>query len=230
MQSIRSLLQKVDLFNELTEEELEPIVQIAQKRQYRKKMIVFMQGDPLDRVFFIYSGKVKIYRTDLTGREQIISILQTGDMFPHTGFFRQGAYPAHAEILEETTLIVILIHDFEQLLIDHPKLCIKLFRVMGERILDLQNRLEEQVLHNTYEQIIMLLLRLSKQYGRDQANGYTRLNIQFTNRELANMIGSSRETISRTLAQLRKEKMVDLDAEGHFLIDTEKLKQALSFM
>ncbi len=136
-----------------------------------------MQGDPLDRVFFIHEGRVKIYKTDVSGKEQIVSVLQNGDMFPHAGFFRTGGYPAHAEIMEDATLLVIPIQEFEQLLLQRPDVCIKLFRVMGEKIIDLQSRLEEQIFHNTYEQILMLFLRLAKTHGKKQEDGRVRLTI-----------------------------------------------------
>ncbi|RBW68366.1 Crp/Fnr family transcriptional regulator [Bacillus taeanensis] len=228
-ETIRTLLKKVPLFKELTENELTPIVEMAHPRQFRARMIIFMQGDPLDRVFFIHKGKVKIYKTDLSGKEQIVSILQEGDMFPHAGFFRTGDYPAHAEIIENATLIVIPISDFEKLLLQRPDVCIKLFKVMGEKIVDLQNRLEEQILHNTYEQILMLLLRLSKAYGKKHKDGRIELTTHFTNREIANMIGTSRETVSRTLTQLRRKEIVEVNAKGRFLIAANAVKEELFY-
>ncbi|MDP4171721.1 MAG: Crp/Fnr family transcriptional regulator, partial [Bacillota bacterium] len=195
-------LGAVPIFKELQESELAPFVKIAHTRIYKQKMYVFMQDDPLDRVFFIHSGKVKIYKTDQSGKEQIISILEPGEMFPHAGFFRQGNYPAHAEILEDANLIVIPIDKFEEILITYPELCIKLFKVLGEKIVDLQKRLEEQILHNTYEQIILLLIRLCKSNGEPSEDRF-KLTTHFTNRELANMIGTSRETVSRTINHLK---------------------------
>jgi len=186
-----------------------------------------MQGDPLTNVYFIYRGKIKIYRTDLHGKEQIVNVLQDGEMFPHQGFFRQDDYPAHAQVLEDAMLIYIPIHLFENFLITHPEICVKLFRVLGDRIVDLQNRLEEKILHNTYEQIILLLLRLAKKSGKETSGNQLRLTTQFTNRELANMIGSSRETISRTLTQLKKKNLVTTDKSGFLMMDTEKLQDEL---
>ncbi|GAA3312411.1 hypothetical protein GCM10020331_000040 [Ectobacillus funiculus] len=93
---------------------------------------------------------------------------------------------------------------FEAILIKYPELCIKLFKVLGEKIIDLQNRLEEQILHDTYEQIIMLLLRLCQSNGVPINDGY-KITTHFTNRELANMIGTSRETMNRTINRLRKK-------------------------
>ncbi len=229
-ETIPTLLKKVPLFKELTDEEIEPIVEMAYPRQFRARMLIFMKGDPLDRVFFIHSGKVKIYKSDINGKEQIISILQEGDMFPHAGFFSTGNYQAHAEVVEDATIIVIPIANFEKLLLQRPDLCIKLFKMMSERIVDLQNRLEEQILHNTSEQILMLLLRLAKTYGKNRADGRIELNTQFTNRELANMIGTSRETISRTLSQLRKKEIVELNENGYFIIATDLVNEELFYV
>lgn len=219
-------LAAVPIFKELNFCELEEVVKIAMARIYKKKSYVFMQDDPLDRVFFIHSGKVKIYKTDSSGREQIISVLEPGEMFPHAGFFRKGNFPAHAEILEKAELIVVPINEFEKLLISYPELSIKLFKVLGEKIVDLQARLEAQILHNTYEQIILLLLRLTKSNGVGK-DGVYQLTTQFTNRELANMIGTTRETVSRTVNHLKKKQLIKQDGDGFYLIDREALQQEL---
>ncbi|WP_106498028.1 Crp/Fnr family transcriptional regulator [Lentibacillus sp. Marseille-P4043] len=226
-QSVRELLQKVPLFKDLTEYEMEPIVDLAKSRMYRHGTHIFMQGDPLTNVYFIRQGKVKIYKTDFHGKEQIVNVLQPDDMFPHQGFFRKDSYPAHAEVLEDAILIYIPIHSFEDFLITHPEICIKLFRVLGDKIVDLQNRLEEKILHNTYEQIIMLLLRLARHYGKEIKDNQTRINTHFTNRELANMIGSSRETVSRTLTQLKKQQLITTDKGGYFILQANKLEDEL---
>ncbi|WP_026700660.1 Crp/Fnr family transcriptional regulator [Salibacterium aidingense] len=220
-------LKGVPLFKELTEAEIEPIVKIAHVRTYKPRTFVFMQGDPLERVFFIQQGKVKIYKTDINGKEQIVSILKEDDMFPHVGFFGRGSYPAHAELLEESIIVVIPIAEFETILLQYPEVSVKLFRVMGEKIIDLQNRLEEQVLHNTKEQILMLLLRLCEAYGRELGAGQVQLDTYFTNRELANMIGTSRETVSRTLTQLRKKEFIHFNKYGYLNISTEAIQKEL---
>jgi CRP-like cAMP-binding protein len=221
-------LSEVPIFKELSTEELEPIVKIAQTRFYKHKMYIFMQDDPLDRVFFIHSGKIKICKTDHSGKEQLLSVLEPGEMFPHAGFFRNGNFPAHAEVMEDAYLIIIPIDKFEEILISYPELCIKLFKVLGEKIVDLQGRLEAQVLHNTFGQIILLLIRLCKTNG-EMVGGRYRFTTQFTNRELANMIGTSRETVSRTINQVKKKDFVFLDEDGFYLIDREALQQELFY-
>lgn len=223
---IKGLLQNFSLFKELMEEEIDPIVEISHLRTYLAKSFVFMQGEPLDRVFFIYTGKVKIHKTDLSGKEQIVSILQAGEMFPHAGFFRTGNFPAHAEVLEETELIVIPVEQFEKILLKYPELSIKMFKVLGEKIIDLQNRLEEKILCDMYQQIVMLFLRLCKT-NAVRKNDLYKLTSHFTNQELANMIGTSRETMNRTINQLRNKKLIKLDEDGCFLIHSAKLGEEI---
>ncbi|SEO75247.1 CRP/FNR family transcriptional regulator, anaerobic regulatory protein [Amphibacillus marinus] len=223
---IKKHLQAVSLFKELSEAELGPIVGISQIRTYQAGAFAFMQGEPLDRVFFICSGKVKIHKSDLSGKEQIVSVLEAGDMFPHAGFFRNGNFPAHAEMLTAAELIVISVQKFEEILLENPALCIKMFRVLGEKVLELQSRLEEKILRNTYEQIVMLLLRLTQTNGIKMQEHY-RLNSQFTNQELANMIGTTRETVNRTVNQLRKKGLIKQDESGYFLIDGDELAKEI---
>jgi CRP/FNR family transcriptional regulator, cyclic AMP receptor protein len=220
---IKKVLSNFMLFRDLNEQEIEKIVQISLSRTWKKNSYIFLQGEPLDNVYFIDDGRVKIYKSDVNGREQIVSILKKGEMFPHVGFFRKGSYPANAEVLEKATLVVVPIAKFESVLIENPELCIKVFNVLGEKIVDLQNRLEEQILNNTYEQIIKLLIRLGEKHGTKNEDGNVVLKNEFTNKDLANMIGTTRETVSRTLTKMKKEELIEMDDEGNMIIDPDTL-------
>lgn len=226
-QELKNLLVGYSLFRDLNEYELEKVAEIAISRDWNKNSHIFMQGEPLENVYFINDGKIKIYKSDINGREQIVNILKKGEMFPHVGFFRKGGYPAFAEALEPSNLAVIPISQFEKVLVQNPELSIKVFKVLGEKIVDFQERLEAQVLNNTYEQIIKLLLRLANHDGIKQPNGTILLKIDLTNRDLANMIGTTRETISRTLTKLKKDNIIQTDHEGNLLFDPDHLLDEL---
>ncbi|WP_442594451.1 Crp/Fnr family transcriptional regulator [Neobacillus sp. D3-1R] len=226
-EQIKNVLSKFTLFRDLNEQELEKIVDISLSRTWKKNSYIFLQGEPLDNVYFINEGKVKIYKSDVNGREQIVSMFKKGEMFPHVGFFRKGSYPANAEVLEKATLVVVPIAKFESVLIDNPELCIKVFKVLGEKIVDLQNRLEEQILNNTYEQIIKLLIRLGEKHGTKNEDGTVTLKNEFTNKDLANMIGTTRETVSRTLTKMKKDELIEIDEEGNMILDPEVLMDEL---
>jgi CRP/FNR family transcriptional regulator len=222
-EQIKMILSQFSLFRDLDEDELSNIVDISISREWKKNSHVFLQGDPLINVYFIAEGKVKIYKSDSSGREQIVAILKSGEMFPHVGFFRKGEYPAFAEIVENAKLVVVPIDQFEKVLIDHPHLSIKVFKVLGEKIIDLQNRLEEQILNNTYEQIIKLLVRLSEKHGTPLEDGTVLLKSEFTNKDLANMIGTTRETVSRTLTKMKKDELIEVNENGDMILDPEVL-------
>lgn len=109
----------------------------------------------------------------------------------------------------------------------HPEICMKLFRVLGDIIVDLQQRLEEKIMHTTSEQIIMLLLRLAKSNSEEVDAGMVRITTKFTNRELSNMIGSSRETVSRTLTQLHQKDRIKTNAEGFIVFAPDLLEEEI---
>jgi CRP/FNR family transcriptional regulator, cyclic AMP receptor protein len=227
IEMIKKVLADFTLFRELNDFEITKISDIAIAREWKKQSHVFLQGDPLENVYFIYDGKIKIYKSDINGKEQIVAIAKKGEMFPHVGFFRKGDYPAYAEVLEPSTLIAVPISKFETVLIENPELCIKVFKVLGEKIVDLQNRLEEQILNNTYEQIIKLLIRLAQKHGNEQEDGTILLKSEFTNKDLANMIGTTRETISRTLTKMKKDELIEVDDEGNMIVDVEILMEEI---
>lgn len=220
---LKTFLSHYSLFRDLDNLEIEKIADIAITREWNKNSHVFMQGEHIENVYFIHQGKIKIYKSDVNGREQIVNILKNGEMFPHVGFFRKGGYPAFAEVLEPSILAVVPISHFERVLVENPELSIKVFKVLGEKIVDLQERLEAQVLNNTYEQIIKLLIRLANLYGEKQEDETVLLKAEFTNKDLANMIGTTRETVSRTLTKMKKEEIIETDDDGNMIIDMDVL-------
>ncbi|MBO0958211.1 Crp/Fnr family transcriptional regulator [Neobacillus sp. MM2021_6] len=225
---IEMKLSHFKLFKDLSDHDLEPFLEIIQARFYKQKMYVYMQNDSQDKLFFLDSGKVKICKTDLSGKEQILYILESGDMFPQTVFFKDGKHETHAEVMEDARIITFPRAQFEEILLTIPDLCARLFKLMGENVNDLQKRLEEQVLHNTYEQIILLLIRLCKSNGIKIGEQYL-LTTHFTNKELANMIGTSRETVSRTINHLKKKNYIISSTKSLYLVNRIALKQEICY-
>ncbi|TES50019.1 Crp/Fnr family transcriptional regulator [Halalkalibacterium halodurans] len=205
---IKELLTHFPLFKRLNDTALDQIVDISIYREWGRGSYIFMQDEPIENVYFIYRGRIKIYKADNRGREQIVAILREGEMFPHVGFFRKGGYPAYAQVVDHAQLVVIPIGDFEDILRKNPELCIQVFRVLGEKIVDLQDRLEAQIVNNTYEQIIKLIIRLGETNGEPAEDGITVMKSDYTNQQLAKMIGTTRETVNRTLTKLRKEGLL----------------------
>lgn len=217
------MLRLVPLFRDLTLEELERIWEIAIQRSYRKKEVIFTECSDKEAVFFIQDGLVKAFKTDENGHEHIVSFLKTGDMFPHTGFFNQNPYPATAEVIVNTQLLAIPVRSFEQLMMDTPAIAIKVMRVMGEKIKELQEKLQEITGHDVQDRGLLFLLKLAKNYGTVK-NGSVHINVPLTHQEFANAIGTTRETVNRLINELRKKGILETNQKGFIILDDEAFK------
>lgn len=218
------VLKKISLFSGLTQAELESLARIATERTYRKHTFVFMEGEQRDAVFFIEAGVVKVFKIDEEGNEQIISLLKKGDMFPHVGFFDNVPYPGTAEVVQDCRLLVIHVNDFNELLMDNPRIAIQVMKVMEQKIIELQQRLQALLSGDVFRKVVHLLLRLAAEYGEKRADGVF-IAVPMTNRDFANMVGTSRESVNRTLNQLKKDKLLDIDRQGILIYDLEALKE-----
>jgi len=220
---IKTILRQVTIFHDLNDEEMEHVTRIARSKFMKKKTVIFHEGSEKDAVYFLQDGLVKTVRTDLEGNEQIVSLLQSGDMFPHTGFFNHAPYPATAETLVDTHLVIIPLRYFEQLILDVPTIAMKLIDVMGAKIRELQQKLQQIAGHDVHDRIIAFLLQLAGKLGERRGN-HIHIDLPITNQELANAIGTTRETVNRLLNQLKKNDVIESTRSEIIIRDMEALK------
>jgi CRP/FNR family transcriptional regulator len=218
------ILKSVPLFRSLVPEELERISNIVIQRTFPKKTVIFIEGSDKEAVFFIRSGLVKTYKTDENGHEQIVSFLKEGDMFPHIGLFNKNPYPATAETIVDTVLLAIPVHQFEHLLLDMPSIAVKALGVLGEKIRELQEKIQEMSGQDVNQRAVSLLVKLAEQHGVNK-NGHIHIELPLTHQEFANTVGTSRETINRLLNHLRKEKIIDVERSRVIVLDLDALFQ-----
>lgn len=223
MPDMIEVLKTVPLFSELNDRELSHIADITTTRTYPKRQYVFMEGEERQAVFFIQEGTVKTFKVDREGNEQVINLLQKGEMFPHVGFFDDTPYPATAEIMQEARMLVIRIDDFDELLRNHPQIAVKVMKIMGRKIFMLAQRVQELISQDVRHRVVHALLRLADESGRTTDQG-TYINMPLTNQDFANMVGSSRETINRVLNKLKDEKLLEADRRGILIYDLDGLR------
>lgn len=220
------VLRQIPLFSELNQEELQKVRAITTQRTYKKKEYVFMEGEKREAVFFIHSGTVKTFKVDKEGNEQIINLLRKGEMFPHIGFFDASPYPATAEVIQETELFVIRIDDFEELMLEHPQIAVKVMKMMSQKISELAQRIQTFISQDVRHRVIFSLLRLALESGKQTEQGVL-IDMPITNQDFANMVGSSRETINRILNQLKKENLIEFGRDGILIRNMDQLNQLL---
>jgi len=217
-------LQQFPIFQDLTPEELKQVEDIAISRKMVKKTVIFTEGSEKEAVFFIRTGIVKAYKTDENGHEQIVSFLKTGDMFPHTGFFNAHPYPATAEAITPSELLAIPVRHFERVMLNTPAIAIKIMRVLGDKIRELQDKLQVMSGQDVRNRVLSFLLMLAEQHGQADGSKIV-INLPMTHQEFANSIGTTRETANRLLNQLSKEQLLDVDRSRIVIYDLPALKQ-----
>jgi len=225
---VQALICNFPFFKNIEENELIDVLNYFSYKKVNKNGYIFKQGDLFNSIYFLCLGRVKIAKSDNHGREQLVGIFNDGEMFPHLGYFFDNlGYPANALVLEDAHLLYIPNQNIEKLLTNHPIISISLLKVMGEKMTDLESRLEEKLLNSTYEQVIKLLLRLAKKHGVKLSNDDILFLTPFQNKELASIIGASRETVSRIMNKLDSNRMIERDTKGRLIIKVDLLKNEI---
>ena len=222
MEVIHSL-KRVPMFSDLLEEDLNMISEIILTRKYRKSMIIFMEGEPGDGLYFVKEGRVKISKMTSDGREQILHLLQQGDVFAEVTLFDGGPFPATAEVLEDSVVGIIRNQDIDRLIKNYPDLAVRLLKIMSKKLRMAQTQIRDLALKDTYGRMVGMLLKLGDEYGKECEQGL-KITIPLGRQELANMIGTSRETVTRILSDFKKSKVIVLDKQEIIITNEKKMK------
>jgi CRP/FNR family transcriptional regulator len=223
---IRALLRQIALFRELTEDGMEQLASITLRRSYGKKETVFTEGTEVEAIYFVISGLVKTFKTDEAGRERIVSILREGEMFPHTALFSEQPYPASAETIAPSVLLALPKRSFEFFLEQHPAPTIRIIRLMSDKIVELQKRLQEAGSFDAHDRGLRFLADLAEHCGERRGNAI-HIRLPLTHQDIANAIGTSRETVSRMLNRLKRDGILEAARSGIVIHDPEALRREI---
>ncbi|NLT95456.1 MAG: Crp/Fnr family transcriptional regulator [Clostridia bacterium] len=220
----KELLKKISLFSGLDDELLNLLLKIIEVKVFPKGKIIFMEGDPGTALYFIKSGKVKISKLSETGREVIIHILGTGDIFAEVTLFKKNAiYPATAEVIEDAVIGFIQNKNLESLVLRNPQMALEFIRALTDKILTIQERISQLGANDAVERTIRVLLALAEGHGHKSNRGIE-LCINITRQDLASFVGTTRETISRILSKLSQSGVIDICGKNIVITDIEGLK------
>lgn len=220
------VLRRIPFFSGLSATDLEQVQQLVLVRKYRRNMIIFVEGEPGEGLFFVKSGRVKVYKLVEDGREKTLHFLNPGDVFAEVLLFDGGPYPATAETIEDAEIGLIKRADIEKLLLQNPSLTLKLLKIMSKRLRQAQLHVRDLALRDAYGCVASMLLKLAKDYGVETGEG-VRIDMQLTQQELANLVGVSRETVARILGEFRKSGCIALKRQQITVVDPDKLSSWL---
>ena len=217
-------LRQISIFSELESEFLEEIYKISRVRKYEKGRIIFMEGEPGEAFFYIKSGLVKISKLSRDGREHILHVLNEGHVFAEVTLFSNTEYPATAEVLEDAEIGIIKNEDLEKVIKENPDLSLQMIKYLNKRLVEAHMKIRNLALYDTYERTAQALVKLAEDYGKKSSKGVN-LDINISRQELANIVGTTRETVIRALTAFKKEHLIGIEKNTITIIDLESLKE-----
>ena len=195
-------LTKTDIFCDLAPEELQEVAHAATMATCPAGKIFYSPNERGEVLFILKKGHVQLYRMSDEGRKLVIAALGPGTIFGEMALTGLGMYDAFAEATEEALICILNRGDLERLLISKPKVAVRLLGVVGKRLRETEDRLEQTLFHDVSSRLAALLLRLRTETGSDV--------IEMTHEELAEHLGVYRETVTAALNTLGKEDLISI--------------------
>lgn len=215
-------LRKIPLLEGVPAERLTELSQEVEIREIPRRQVIYLPGDPGDRVFFINGGRVKCSKVTRDGKELTLAYRGAGQLFGELCVIDATPRDEMAEAMKNAIITEVPRDLFKNLMVSDPKLCFAFACIIGERRRAIETKLEHLVFRDVQAKLAALLLELSEEYGVEHEEG-TQIGLKITHQEMANLIGSTRETISLTLAQFKKKGLLDLNGRTVILKNQEGL-------
>lgn len=215
---MRAILKISQLFGGLDNSSLDEVCAAGIKRKFARSETIFYENDEAFAFFIVGSGKVKVFKTSPDGKEQILRLVGPGDTFAEAALFAGGRYPASAQTLENTELVMIQRDRFLELLERKPELALNLIANLSGLLRKLTSLVEGLSLTDVTSRLAHHLIELL-----DKKTGS--LVLEEKKSTLASELGTIPETLSRSFARLTKEKIIEVDGSNISIIDYARLEE-----
>jgi CRP/FNR family transcriptional regulator len=217
---IAKLVANIPLFEDLPDEQHRDLASIALVKSFSRGQTIFSEGDPGTGFYVVVSGRVKIYKLSADGKEQILHIFGGGEPFGEVPVFEGRRFPAHAVALDETRCLFFSRSAFIDLISRNPSLSLNMLAVLSRRLRRFTVLVDDLSLKEVPGRLAAHLLYLS-----DRNEGADDLELDVPKGQLAGMLGTIPETLSRILTKMVKQGMIESDGPRIRIVDREELTE-----
>jgi CRP-like cAMP-binding protein len=217
------VLRAVPLFRQVPEADLLAFTRLVRERREPKGTMILSQGDRGEALFLIRSGQVKVSVVAEDGREVILSVLGPGSFFGELALLDDAPRSAHVIAMDDTVLLQLHREDFRSRLKLSPELSVSLLRELAQRLRRADDTIASLMLLDVNGRIANLLLELAREEGGEAGIRITR---RLTHASLGQMVGASRETVSRTMRNLVLRNVISVNRRETILLDPGALRLA----
>ena len=213
------MFDNIPLFTGLGKQDLDVIAQHTVAKTFPANTVLLREGDASDSLYIILYGKVKVYVCNAEGGEAILNIQSAGDYFGELALLDEAPRSASVMTMEETRAAIMTKAAFKECLASQPDIAYNLIRTLTRRVRALSGNVRDLALLDVYERVSRTLLNLAK-----PLDGQLVIDQKLTHQEIANMVGASREMVSRILKDLANKGFIKV--ERRCITLTEKLATA----
>ena len=221
---IVNALRSCQLFAGLPVQDLEAIAAVTVVRALEKGQYLFHEGDPSAGFYIVQSGAVNVHRVNAVGKDQIIHVFRAGESFAEAALATDSGYPADARALESTQVLLVQKAGILALLRRQPELALRMLGSMSGHLRVLVGQLEDMTLKDVETRLANWLVKRCPNPRSDQP---ARIELTMTKRVLAAELGTVSETLSRTLAKLRQQKLLSVKGKSVVVLSPNKLSALL---
>jgi CRP-like cAMP-binding protein len=218
--SILTTIARIPLFEGLPPEQLEDLEMIMTDQVFRKGEIIFSEGDEADGFYVAITGRVKIYKLSPDGKEQILHFIGPGEPFGEVPVFTGQRFPAHAEAMEESRVLFFSKESFVDLVKRNPSLALNMLGVLSRRLRTFAALIDDLSLKEVPGRLAAYLLYLST-----QKKGTEEVELSITKAQLASLLGTIPETLSRILGKMAAQGLIETDGRRIRILDPESLQE-----
>ena len=197
------------LFSDLTDEQLEIFKEAVKTSFHKKRDVIFVEGDPCPGFYVVKSGRVKLLKTSRDGKEQIIKILQPGELLGMETFYDGKRYGNTAMAMDDCEICFIEKRIFFDIIGRHPTIAKKIIIALSKELDNAYSKIGTMGLLNAKEKMAHLLYTLGKDYGSNE-NGRIKLNLSLSRLEIAELLGITQETAIRLLKSFKDEGIIEI--------------------
>ncbi len=213
------IIKNTYLFKNIPEKYQRLIAQMSITRRYKKGEIIFLENKSANGFYLILSGSIKIFKLSSEGKEQILRILRPFEIFGEAAVFSNKNFPASAMAIEDTEILFIPKKDFSELIKKDYQLALNMLSTLSERLVYFTNLVENLSLKNVNSRLATYLIDL---FDENQNNDEIILNISKS--QLANLLGTVPETLSRSFKYLSKKRIIEIKGNRIKILNLLKLR------
>ncbi len=222
MNEVTEILSRAGIFQGVEPTAVHNLISQLDTAKYPRGTTIFEEGEPGDRLYIIISGKVKLARHSADGRENLLTVMGPSDMFGELSIFDPGPRTSSAVCVTEVicaTMDSVMLH---QWIAEHPQISEQLLRVLARRLRRTNNSLADLIFTDVPGRVAKALLQLANRFGMQEGNAL-RVNHDLTQEEIAQLVGASRETVNKALAEFAHRGWIRLEGKSVLITDTERL-------